>query len=73
MSYMMSKAASLDGEGHNLAHLMFYTPIIEGAEWGAGVANSPVILGDQGLPGSYNLFVVPVGKWSEGTSAPLPK
>src|SRR5579864_9395838 len=35
MSYMMSKMASLDGEGHNMAHLMFYTPFMEGAEWGA--------------------------------------
>jgi hypothetical protein len=69
MSYMMSKRASLDGEGHNMAHLMFYTPFMQGAD----VPNSPVILGDQGPPGSYDLFVIPVGKWSDGTSAPLPR
>jgi hypothetical protein len=73
MSYMMSKTASLTGDGGNLAHLMFYTPFMEGAEWGAGLPKSPVILGDQGPPGSYDLFVIPVGKWSDGTSAPLPR
>ena len=73
MSYMMSKTASLDGEGHNMGHLMFYTPFMQGAEWGADLPHSPVILGDQGPPGSYDLFVIPVGKWSDGTSAPLPK
>lgn len=72
MSFMMSKRASLDSEGHNMAHLMFYTPFMEGAEWGADLPNSPVLLGDQGPPGSYDLLVIPVGKWADGTSAPLP-
>ena len=73
MSYMMSKKASLDGHGHNMAHLMFYTPVMDGAQWGADQPHSPVILGDQGPPGSYDLFVIPVGKWSDGTPAPLPR
>jgi hypothetical protein len=35
MSYMMSKDAYLtDGGGHNLAHLMFYTPPLDGKAWG---------------------------------------
>src|SRR5215813_4089958 len=35
MSYMMSKKAYLtDDGGHNLAHLMFYTPVMEKAKWG---------------------------------------
>lgn len=68
MSYMMSKGAYLtDGGGHNLAHLMFYTPLIDGADWGAGLPNSPVILGDKGPPQPFNLFVVPVLRWSDGT------
>jgi hypothetical protein len=34
MSYMMSKDAYLtDGGGHNLAHLMFYTPPLDGKAW----------------------------------------
>jgi hypothetical protein len=36
MCYMMSKDAYLnDGGGHNMAHLMFYTPLMDGAAWGA--------------------------------------
>jgi len=73
MSYMMSKTAYLtDNDGHNLAHLMFYTPIMEGADWGAGLPNSPVILGQKGPPEPFTLFIVSVGKWSDGTPAPLP-
>ena len=74
MSFMMSKEAYLtDGGGHNLAHLMFYTPVMEGEDWGAGLPNSPVILGQKGPPEPFNMFIVPVGKWSDGTPAPLPR
>jgi hypothetical protein len=74
MSYMMSKGAYLtDNGGHNLAHLMFYAPIMDGADWGAGLPNSPVILGQKGPPEPFTLFIVPVGKWSDGTPAPVPK
>ncbi len=39
MSYMMSKDAYLtDKGGHNMAHLMFYTPL--GTVWGANVVDS---------------------------------
>src|SRR5215475_3626014 len=45
MSYMMSKGAYLtDDGGHNLAHLMFYTPPLEGKAWGADLPKSPVML-----------------------------
>ena len=74
MSYMMSKGAYLtDNGGHNLAHLMFYAPPMEGADWGADLPNSPVILGQKGPPEPFTLFIVPVGKWSDGTPAPVPK
>jgi hypothetical protein len=74
MCYMMSRAAYLtDDDGHNLAHLMFYTPRMDSANWGADLPNSPVILGEQGPPEPFTMFIVPVGKWSDGTSAPLPK
>ena len=73
MSYMMSKAAYLtDDGGHNLAHLMFYAPPMYGANWGADLPGSPVILGQQGPPEPFTLFFVPVGRWSDGTPAPLP-
>lgn len=74
MSYMMSKRAYLTDEGsHNLAHVMFYTPIMDGANWGADLPNSPVSLLQKGPPEPFCLFIVPVGKWSDGTPAPLPR
>jgi len=74
MSYMMSKEAYLtDDGGHNLAHLMFYTPVMEKAKWGADVPNSPVILLQTGPPEPFTVFLVPTGKWSDGAPAPMPK
>ena len=73
MSYMMSKGACLSDGGGNLAHLMFYVPLMDRADWGADVPNSPVILGQKGPPEPFSLFIVPVGKWSDGTPAPPPK
>jgi hypothetical protein len=73
MSYMMSKEAYLtDGGDHNLAHLMFYAPPLEGTVWGAGLPKSPVMLNPQ-FKGAQpiDVFVVPVGRWSDGTPAPV--
>jgi hypothetical protein len=73
MSYMMSKQAYLsDGEPHSLAHLMFYTPLMDAASWGAGLPKSPVFLlpAFQGAPEPIDVFIVPIGKWSDGTPAP---
>lgn len=73
MSYMMSKEAYLTDSGdHNLAHLMFFVPVMDGATWGADVANSPVSLFQTGPPEPFTVFLVPTGKWSDGTPAPLP-
>jgi len=72
MSYMLSKSAYLtDREGHNLAHLMFYTPLLDAKDWGADVAQSPVMLIPQ-FKGAQpiDVFIVPVGKWSDGSAAP---
>ena len=80
--YMMSKASYLtDQDGHNLPHLMFYDTDTSGATWGASVANSPVMgvnfwyLSADLYPQlktfqSLSVFLVPVSKWSDGTSAP---
>ena len=74
MAYMLSKEAYLTDEGsHNLAHLMFYTPVMDKATWGADVANSPVILLQSGPPEPFTLFIVPTGKWSDGSPARIPK
>jgi hypothetical protein len=73
MSYMMSKDAYLTDHGdHNLAHLMFYTPPLEGKAWGADLPKSPVMLNPQfkGVQ-PIDVFVVPVGRWSDGSAAPV--
>jgi hypothetical protein len=75
MSYMLSKEQYLtDGDHHNwMAHLMFYTPLMDGAVWGADVSKSPVMLNPQfsGAPEPIDVFMVPVGRWSDGSAAPL--
>jgi len=74
MSYMMSKDAYLTDQGsHNLAHLMFYVPLMDKANWGADLPHSPVILLQTGPPEPFTLFIVPVGEWSDGSSAPVPR
>ena len=50
MAYMMSKSAYLTDEGdHNGPHLMFYTPVKDSKDWGAGAAGSPVVYGSRML------------------------
>src|ERR1700680_3051295 len=71
MSYMMSKEAYLtDDDDHNLAPLMFYTPPLDGTVWGADLPKSPVMLNPQ-FRGAQpiDVFIVPVGRWSDGTPA----
>jgi hypothetical protein len=73
MSYMMSKEAYLtDHDDHNLAHLMFYTPALDGKTWGADLPKSPVMLTPQfkGVQ-PIDVFIVRVGSWSDGTPAPV--
>ena len=73
MSYMMSKQAYLTDDGdHNLAHLMFYVPPMAGTVWGADLPKSPVMLNPQfkGVQ-PIDVFVVPVGRWSDGAPAPV--
>jgi len=72
MSYMMSKQAYLtDDDGHNLCHLMIYTPLADSASWGADLPGSPVGFGGQfqGAPEPITVFLVRVRKWSDGTLA----
>jgi hypothetical protein len=83
MSYMMSKAAYLTDKGsHNMAHLMFYTPL--GTVWGANVVDSsnglsepfpgsPLLLAPsyRGNPEPINMFLMGTGVWSDGTTAPM--
>src|ERR1700685_1425797 len=75
MSYMMSKDQYLTDDGrHNwMAHLMFYTPLMDGAVWGADLSKSPVMLNPQfsGAPEPIDVFMVPAGWWSDGTAGPV--
>jgi len=85
MCYMMSKDAYLtDADGHNMAHLMFYTPLMDGAVWGANLVDSsneesvqfpgsPLLLAPQfkGNPEPINVFLMGTGMWSDGTAAPV--
>jgi hypothetical protein len=72
MAYMMSKAACLTANCGNLAHVMFYTPVINGATWGADVPHSPILSFSQGPPEPFNVYLFPTGRWSDGTPAELP-
>lgn len=75
MSYMMSKDQYLSDDGHHnwMAHLMFYTPLMDGAIWGADLPKSPVILSPQfrGAPEPIDVFLLPVDTWSDGSAAPV--
>ena len=74
MSYMMSKDQYLTDNGDHrwIAHLMFYTPLMDGAVWGADVPKSPVMLNPQfsGAPEPIDVFMIPAGMWSDGTASP---
>jgi hypothetical protein len=83
MAFMMSKSAYLYDEGdHNGPHLMFFTALKGGKNWGAGALGSPVVSGPywfksskepsqaKGLP-PILVFAVEVAKWSDGTAAPM--
>ncbi len=81
MDYMMSKSSYLtDQDGHNMAHLMWYTALADGKDWGSGAAGSPVMSSPywffspqepsqmKGLP-TILVFLVGVADWSDGTPA----
>jgi hypothetical protein len=72
MSYMMAKDGYLgDSAGHWHPHLMFHIPKTDAASWGANLPGSPVVYNDEftDVPEPEIIFLVPVGKWSDGSSA----
>jgi hypothetical protein len=67
MCYMLSKQGYLDDQaGHWHPHLMFWLERTEPKDWGAGMPGSPVIAAEE-IPHRLTIFMVPVGKWSDGT------
>jgi len=72
MCYMMSKQGYLsDRGGRWLPHLMFFVPLTEPAVWGAGLPGSPVVAAFTDTPERLTVFLIPVAKWSDGTTAPI--
>jgi len=80
MVFMMSRSAYLyDAGDHNGPHLMFFTALTDGKDWGAFTSGSPVFSGwflsskepsqAKGLP-PILVFAVEVAKWSDGTAVP---
>lgn len=70
MSYMMSKQQYLNDRGKSWhPHLMFYQPGKVEEDWGANLPESPVIAAYDSQVHS-TIFMVWVGKWSDGTLAP---
>jgi hypothetical protein len=72
MSYMLSRESNLgDSVGHWHPHLMFYGPRSNGADWGADLPGSPVLLNPQfqGAPEPLTVYIVEAPKWSDGTPA----
>jgi hypothetical protein len=84
MCYMMSKSSYLsDDGGHDMAHVMFYIPSRDGADWGANAAGSPVFGGnywfytpdrsaDAAKLPPLSVLLVGVATWSDGTPAAMP-
>ena len=68
MCYMMSKQQYLgDRNGHWHPHLMFFVQQTDAATWGADLPGSPVLAIDD-PPDRLTIFLIPVRKWSDGTS-----
>jgi hypothetical protein len=70
MCYMMSKQGYLsDRDGRWHPHLMFFVRPTDPATCGAGLSGSPII-GVKDTQGRLTVFLIPVGRWSDGTAGP---
>lgn len=67
IGYMLSKQGYLgDRAGHWHPHIMIYVPPTDPAAWGANLPGSP-IFGKSDPTDRVSVFVIPVGKWSDGS------
>jgi hypothetical protein len=67
MCYMLSKQQYLNDRGKNWhPHLMFYVPGDAAKTWGADLPGSPIIAANDPEE-RVTIFMVLVGKWSDGT------
>jgi hypothetical protein len=68
LAYMMSRAGD-NGAGHHFPpHVMMFLARIDGADWGAGVQGSPIIV-EQQYPEPFTVFDIKVPSYSDGTPA----
>lgn len=68
--FMMSKQQYLNDRGKSWhPHLMFFVPGDAAKSWGADLPGSPVIAADDPQERA-TIFMVVVGKWSDGSSDP---
>ena len=71
MCYMLSKQGYLnDRAGHWHPHLMFFVPQADAQTWGAGLPGSPILI-TQDPEDRLAVFLIPVGKLSDGTDEPM--
>lgn len=67
MAYMLSRQAYLSNRvGPWRPHLMFFMPETDPKSWGAGLPDS-TILGIMQPEEHLTVFLIPVGRWSDGT------
>ena len=70
MCYMMSKQQYLNDHDKSWhPHLMFFVPGDAAGVWGANLKGSPVLAAND-PENRLTIFMLPVGRWSDGTSAP---
>jgi hypothetical protein len=70
MCYMLSKQQYLNDRGKSWhPHLMFVVPGDAAKSWGANLPGSPIMAADDPEE-RVTIFMVWVGKWSDGTPAP---
>ncbi|MGH6870925.1 MAG: hypothetical protein ACREHE_05405 [Rhizomicrobium sp.] len=68
IAYMMSKDQKLGPQStHWHPHLMFFVANTSDADWGANLAGSPILHPFASDPEPTSTFLVPVGRWSDGT------
>ena len=70
VAFMLSKEQKVgDQAAHWHPHLMFFIANVSDADMGANLAGSPLLHPFATAPDVYGIFLVPVGKWSDGTPA----
>ena len=68
MCYMMSKQGYLNDQArHWHPHVMFYVPLSMSKTWGANLAGSPIVSGDD-LSDHLTIFMIPVARWSDDST-----